>query len=83
MVALQSRRDVSGSKRRAERAKELVEARVEAPSILRDHVASLCDHRPHNGTLWSTVADLGARRIAYAPGAPCRAPFQPVAWPSA
>jgi len=83
MVALQSRRDVSGSKRRAERAKELVEARVEAPSILRDHVASLCDHRPHNGTLWSTVADLGARRIAYAPGAPCRVPFQPVAWPSA
>jgi len=83
MVALQGRRDVSGSIRRADRVEEMVEARADVPSILRDHVAPLCDHRPHNSTLWSVVADIGARRIVYAPGAPCTVPYQPVAWPSA
>ncbi len=82
MVALQGRRDVSGSKRRADRVREMIRAAADVESILRDHVAPLCDHRPHNSTLWSVVADLGARRMAYAPGAPCGMLHLPVEWPS-
>ncbi len=41
--------------------------------------------RGHTGghtTLWSLSADLTARRLAYARGAPCAAAFEPVAWPT-
>ncbi|MGH2592643.1 MAG: C45 family autoproteolytic acyltransferase/hydrolase [Anaerolineae bacterium] len=82
MLALQGRRDAMGSKGRADRVVEMIGAQEDVESILRDHVAPLCEHRPHHSTLWSVVADLSARHIAYAPGTPCRAPFQPAAWPS-
>jgi hypothetical protein len=82
MVRLQGRRDSSGSKRRADRAAALAQAGENVESILRDHGAPLCEHRPHNSTLWSLSADLDARRIAYAPGTPCRVPHQSVDWPA-
>ena len=81
MVALQSRREATGSKRRVERAEALIEMDVEVESILRDHAAPLCEHRPHHSTLWSVVADLDARRIAYALGMPCTVVHQAVDWP--
>jgi len=82
MVALQGRRDRSASGRRAARVEKLIAMGAEVETILRDHVAPLCEHRPHNSTLWSVVADLDARRVAYAPGMPCAAAYRPVAWPS-
>lgn len=82
MIPLQGRRDVSGSQRRVERADELTKLCPDIESILCDHTAPLCEHRPHNSTLWSVVADLGARRIAYAPGTPCNVTYQPVDWPA-
>ena len=82
MLVLQGHRDVMGSKGRADRVVEMIGAQEDVESILRDHVAPLCEHRPHNSTLWSVVADLDAHHIAYAPGTPCRVPFQPVAWPA-
>lgn len=86
MHPLQGRRDTSGSQRRADRVETLLASSPgdepeDIASILRDHAAPLCEHRPHNSTLWSVVADLDARRIAYAPGAPCQVAYQPVAWP--
>lgn len=88
MVALQGRRDVTSSQRRADRAGEMlragqrVSAQKDARSILRDHVAPLCDHRPSNSTLWSLSADLDRREIAYAAGIPCSTEYQAVVWPS-
>jgi hypothetical protein len=83
MIALQGRRDVSGSRRRMERATELLHGDViDARSIMCDHIAPLCDHRPRNSTLWSVVADLGRRQIAYASGNPCTVAHQIAAWPS-
>ncbi len=52
-----------------------------AQHILRDHDAPLCHHQPTQATLWATVADLTARRIAYCLGAPCRNPFHEWPWP--
>jgi hypothetical protein len=89
MVALQGRRNAAGSKRRVDRAQSWLAAAHSADAweevrlVLRDHTAPLCEHRPHNSTLWSVIADLGARRVAYAPGTPCRIAYQPVDWPSA
>jgi len=54
-----------------------------AQALLRDHTAPVCCHRPNQATLWSLVADLSARRIAYSLGAPCRNPFQEWEWPRA
>jgi predicted choloylglycine hydrolase len=82
MVALQGSRDTSGSRRRVDRVAELVGLRTEAEWLLRDHDAPLCEHRLHNSTLWSVIADLDARHIVYAPGTPCQVAYQPVEWPS-
>jgi predicted choloylglycine hydrolase len=82
MIALQGRRDVSPSSRRADRVAELIRVGEEINSILSDHLAPVCEHRPHNSTLWSVMADLSARRIAYAPGTPCRISHQTVDWPA-
>jgi hypothetical protein len=87
MIALQGRRNTAGSKRRVDRAQSWLAAAHSADAweevrlVLRDHTAPLCEHRPHNSTLWSVIADLGARRVAYAPGTPCRIAHQPVDWP--
>jgi len=53
-----------------------------AMRLLRDHSAPLCHHRPTQATLWSVVADLTARRVAYCLGAPCRNEFHDWDWPA-
>jgi hypothetical protein len=54
-----------------------------ARRLLRDHSAPICRHEPHETTLWSVVADLTARRVAYSLGAPCRNSFREWRWPVA
>jgi hypothetical protein len=59
-------------------------ARGEADDMaaaLRDHASGVCGHAGGHTTLWSLTADLTARRITYARGAPCEAAYEPVAWP--
>jgi hypothetical protein len=53
-----------------------------AQQLLRDHSAPVCHHRPTQATLWSVVADLSSRRIAYCLGAPCRNDFREEPWPA-
>ena len=48
---------------------------------LADHEAGVCGHSGGHTTLWSLTADLTARTIAYARGAPCETAFERVAWP--
>jgi hypothetical protein len=50
-------------------------------AAMRDHASGVCGHAGGHTTLWSLTADLTARRIAYARGAPCQASPEPVAWP--
>jgi len=52
-----------------------------AQRLLRDHSVPVCHHRPNQATLWSLVADLSGRRIAYCLGAPCRNEFHEWDWP--
>jgi hypothetical protein len=52
-----------------------------AQAILRDHDTPICHHKPTQATLWSLLADLTGRRIAYCRGAPCHNPFEDWAWP--
>jgi hypothetical protein len=52
-----------------------------AQRLLRDHSAPVCHHQPNQVTLWSLVADLTARRVAYCLGAPCRNEFHEWGWP--
>jgi predicted choloylglycine hydrolase len=52
-----------------------------AQRLLRDHSLPVCHHRPNHATLWSLVADLSARRVAYCLGAPCRNEFHEWDWP--
>lgn len=52
-----------------------------AQQMLRDHSVPVCHHRPMQATLWSVIADLTARRVAYCLGAPCRNEFQEWDWP--
>lgn len=47
-----------------------------------DHASGLCGHAGGHTTLWSLRADLTARTISYARGAPCETSFEPVAWPN-
>ena len=53
-----------------------------AQRLLRDHSTPICHHRPTQATLWSMVADLSARRVAYCLGAPCRNGFYEEPWPA-
>lgn len=83
----QGRRKNSNSHRRAERLRELWrEGRGKpwewAQTLLADHAGPMCNHDRHLSTLWSMVADLGKRRVAYAMGPPCRTPFVEFAWPA-
>ncbi len=54
---------------------------LEAGAALSDHAASVCGHAGGHTTLWSMQADLTARTVAYAPGAPCQTAYQPAPWP--
>lgn len=51
-------------------------------AALADHAASVCGHAGGHTTLWSLTADLTARTIAYARGAPCVTAFETVEWPA-
>jgi predicted choloylglycine hydrolase len=60
---------------------DAVEGWAWAQHLLRDHSAPMCHHRRTQATLWSVVADLTARRVAYCLGAPCRNEFHECDWP--
>jgi predicted choloylglycine hydrolase len=51
-------------------------------AALTDHDAGVCGHSGGHTTLWSLKADLTARSISYARGAPCETVFERVAWPN-
>jgi len=51
-------------------------------SALADHEAGVCGHAGGHTTLWSLTADLTARTIRYARGAPCETRFEEVEWPN-
>jgi len=81
-------RQALNSRRRAARLTELWRARAGDPFLwaqgaLADHVGPLCNHERTLATLWSLVADLSDRRIAYCMGAPCERPFVEMDWPAA
>lgn len=59
----------------------LYASRADHGSLLTDHSSHLCGHAGGHTTLWSLSADLSARTIAYAPGAPCETAYEPVPWP--
>jgi predicted choloylglycine hydrolase len=65
-----------------DRVEDVVTGWVWAQGVLRDHSVPVCHHRPNQATLWSLVADLTARRIAYSLGAPCRNEFREYEWPA-
>jgi acyl-CoA:6-aminopenicillanic acid acyl transferase len=50
-------------------------------SLLTHHASRVCGHSGGHTTLWSLTADLTAHTLAYAPGAPCVTPYEPVPWP--
>jgi hypothetical protein len=52
-----------------------------AKGILTDHEVALCDHTEGAATLWSMLADLTKRRLAYSLGAPCRNQYKETPWP--
>jgi predicted choloylglycine hydrolase len=65
-----------------DRVADAAEGWAWAMELLRDHSTPVCHHRPKQATLWSVIADLTARRIAYCLGAPCRNRFQEWDWPA-
>jgi len=48
---------------------------------LTDHAIGVCGHSGGHTTLWSCIADLTERRIAYTIDAPCRGAHVDVQWP--
>jgi hypothetical protein len=48
---------------------------------LRDHGAPVCNHGEMGATLWSAVADLTERRVAYAFGPPCETDYEDLPFP--
>jgi hypothetical protein len=49
---------------------------------LADHASGVCGHAGGHTTLWSLYADLTARTIHYARGAPCSTSYEAVVWPN-
>ncbi|HLY25020.1 MAG TPA: C45 family peptidase [Aggregatilineales bacterium] len=49
---------------------------------LRDHEVGVCGHSGGHTTLWSCIADLSSKRIAYTSGAPCKDDYAPIPWPA-
>ena len=45
-------------------------------ALMADRTAPVCGLGGSLTTLWSCVAELGSRRIQYAPGAPCDTPYE-------
>ncbi len=50
-------------------------------AAMQDHTAAVCGHTGGHTTLWSCVADLTEKRIAYTLGAPCCEPYSGIRWP--
>lgn len=50
-------------------------------ATLTDHAANLCGHAGGHTTLWSVRADLTARTVEFANGAPCEVAYESVRWP--
>jgi hypothetical protein len=65
--------------------RERLQAGADEPvaAALQDHPSGLCGHAGGHTTLWSLTADLTARRVAYAQGAPCETRYAKAAWPGA
>ena len=51
-----------------------------ARSMMADRTAPVCGVSGSLSTLWSWVAELGSRRIQYAPGAPHVTPYEEIPW---
>lgn len=87
LAPLQGQRPLAGSHARAAVMRRPPEAGADpwlaAQATLADHSAPVCAHRAHGSTLWAGVFDLTGRRVAYAFGAPCAAPFVARAFPGA
>jgi predicted choloylglycine hydrolase len=86
MEAYHGPRKATNSRQRQRRLEELWGMRRGDPwtwgqEILTDHVGPLCNHDRHLATLWSLVADLTRRRIAYSLGTPCEEPYVELRWP--
>ncbi len=81
MAGLQGRRKLTHSQRRLAFLYRQAGRQPDC-SPLADHSANLCGHSGGHTTLWSLTADLTARSLAYARGAPCETEYESVAWPS-
>jgi predicted choloylglycine hydrolase len=64
-----------------EDAEEESDPRKVARHILTDHETPICGHTDGLATLWSMIADLADRRLAYSLGAPCRNQYRDIPWP--
>jgi len=51
-------------------------------AALTNHEFEVCGHTGGHTTLWSAMADLTARRVAYTGNAPCLEPHQEIVWPA-
>ncbi len=51
-------------------------------AMMSHHQAPVCGHEGGHTTLWSALADLTARKIFYAAGAPCSTPYLEVSLPA-
>jgi hypothetical protein len=49
---------------------------AQVKALMADRTAPVCGLNGALTTLWSCVAELGSRRIQYAPGAPCNTPYE-------
>ncbi len=90
MRPMQGRRKLTGQQARVgwieqriagDRGGGAAEAWSWAQQLLRDHSVPVCRHGATQATLWSMVADLSTRRVAYSLGAPCRNAFVEYEWP--
>jgi hypothetical protein len=84
MVAFQRGRKLTHSQQRLSFLQAHGRGRPGADGVraaLADHAARVCGHAGGHTTLWSLTADLNARSLAYARGAPCETTFEAVEWP--
>ncbi len=86
MAPLQRRRQQVVSRRRVAFLESGVWQRPDSweaiQATMQDHDSPVCGHEGGHTTLWSTVADLTARRICYTLGTPCCNPYTDVSWPT-
>ena len=81
MAGLQGRRKLTHSQARLAFLYQQA-GRQSGYSLLTNHSVNLCGHSGGHTTLWSLTADLTARALAYARGAPCEMEYETVPWPS-